>query len=167
MPPVANTTMPALSPWPNAICGPLTTSSHVGDDLPEVDLAVRELPPGQRPSRIPVGGKPQGSKGVAVAHEYPKLCCGGSPIWIRFELLRTSWRCDRTCGRGFSQSDKREALTRVHGGHPVWTRLELAVVHLWPGCCSDSRAAGAYERKPHLCRRKRFLAVWYTKCPQI
>src|SRR5205823_3329830 len=26
---------------------------------------------------------------------------------------------------------------------------------------------GAYERRVYLCRKKRFLAVWYTKCPQI
>jgi hypothetical protein len=31
----------------------------------------------------------------------------------------------------------------------------------------DPRAAGACERRAYLCRKKRFLAVWYTKCPQI
>src|SRR5205823_1394531 len=28
-------------------------------------------------------------------------------------------------------------------------------------------AAGARERRAYLCRKERFLAVWYTKCPQI
>src|ERR1700736_917552 len=36
-----------------------------------------------------------------------------------------------------------------------------------PILCSarDPRAAGAYERRAYLCRKKRFLAAWYTKCP--
>lgn len=71
---------------------------HVGGDLLEVELAVRELPLGQRPSRLPVGCKPHGSEGVIVAHDYSNPCCGellydtkspsdelGSPVRYRIE----------------------------------------------------------------------------------
>jgi len=54
--------------------------------------------------------------------------------------------------------------------NPAWMLKVAAAISLsgLRFACSarDPRAAGAYERRAYLCRKKRFLAVWYTKCRQ-
>src|ERR1022692_4519978 len=48
------------------------------------------------------------------------------------------------------QSDRCDALTRVHAGHPVWTRLELArEAEIVSGCAviqAQSASHTAYDR---------------------
>ena len=51
---------------------------------------------------------------------------GGSPVWTHFELSRPNWSCDRTLVFLLPSTSSVRALTRVLGGYPGWTRLELA-----------------------------------------
>src|ERR1035438_388949 len=81
------------------------------------------------PGSLSNGANPEGTSQMAVMksirwHEFDKWRIG-SPVWIRFELLRANWHCDRTSQPVYFLMDRRGMPSVVHDGSPAWTSLEL------------------------------------------